>query len=77
MVAYNGFSVLGEVGGEIVNPRKNLPRAAILGVLVVVSLYLLINWVYFMCSGSLESHSPSMLLPMRCPFFSEAKALSG
>ena len=46
MVAYNGFSVLGELGGEIANPRKNLPRAAIVGVLVVVSLYLVINWVY-------------------------------
>jgi APA family basic amino acid/polyamine antiporter len=51
MAAYNGFSVLGEVGGEIVNPRKNLPRAAIFGVLVVVSLYLLINWTYFHVLG--------------------------
>jgi basic amino acid/polyamine antiporter, APA family len=58
MVAYNGFSVLGELGGEIVNPRKNLPRAAILGVLVVVSLYLLINWVYFHVLGfSRVAHS--------------------
>lgn len=51
MVAYNGFSVLGEVGGEIVNPRKNLPRAALFGVLLVVSLYLLVNWVYFHVLG--------------------------
>jgi APA family basic amino acid/polyamine antiporter len=58
MAAYNGFSVLGEVGGEIVNPRKNLPRAAIIGVLVVVSLYLLINWVYFHVLGfSRVAHS--------------------
>lgn len=68
MAAYNGFSVLGEVGGEIVNPRKNLPRAGISGVLVVVSLYLLINWVIFISSDSLESHIPSTLLPMRCSF---------
>jgi basic amino acid/polyamine antiporter, APA family len=51
MMAYNGFSVLGEVGGEIVNPRKNLPRAAIFGVFAVVSLYLMINWVYFHVLG--------------------------
>jgi APA family basic amino acid/polyamine antiporter len=58
MVAYNGFSVLGELGGEIVNPRKNLPRAAIVGVLVVVSLYLLINWVYLHVLGfSQVAHS--------------------
>ena len=58
MVAYNGFSVLGELGGEIVNPRKNLPRAAIAGVLVVVSFYLLINWVYLHVLGvSRVAHS--------------------
>jgi basic amino acid/polyamine antiporter, APA family len=58
MVAYNGFSVLGEVGGEIINPRKNFPRAAIIGVLVVVSLYLLINWVYLHVLGlSRVAHS--------------------
>jgi APA family basic amino acid/polyamine antiporter len=58
MVAYNGFSVLGELGGEIVSPRKNLPRAAIVGVLLVVSFYLLINWVYLHVLGfSRVAHS--------------------
>jgi APA family basic amino acid/polyamine antiporter len=58
MAAYNGFSVLGEVGGEIANPRKNLPRAALFGILLVVSLYLLINWVYFYVLGfSRVAHS--------------------
>jgi basic amino acid/polyamine antiporter, APA family len=58
MVAYNGFSVLGELGGEIVNPRKNLPRAAIVGVLVVVGFYLLINWAYLHVLGfSRVAHS--------------------
>jgi Amino acid permease len=47
MAAYNGFQHLGLVGGEVLNPRKNLPRAAILGTSLVVALYLLVNWVYF------------------------------
>lgn len=51
MFAYNGFSALGMVGGEIVSPRKNIPRAAILGVLVVVGLYTAINLVYFRILG--------------------------
>lgn len=51
LVAYNGFSVLGELGGEIVDPRKNLPKAAIAGVLLVVCSYLLINWVYLHVLG--------------------------
>jgi APA family basic amino acid/polyamine antiporter len=47
MAGYNGFQYLGIVGGEIVNPQKNIPRAAILGLLSVVALYLLINLAYF------------------------------
>jgi APA family basic amino acid/polyamine antiporter len=47
MAAYNGFQQLGWVGGEIVNPQKNIPRAAILGVLSVAGLYVLINLAYF------------------------------
>src|SRR5664279_3713252 len=47
MAAYNGFQNLGSVGGEVINPSKNLPRAAILGTSLVIALYVLINWVYF------------------------------
>jgi len=47
MAAYNGFSLLGNVGGEILNPEKNLPRAALFGTSLVIVLYVLINWVYF------------------------------
>ena len=47
MAAYNGFQNLGAVGGEVLNPKQNLPRAAIIGTLLVVALYVLINWVYF------------------------------
>ena len=47
MAAYNGFQHLGSVGGEVVNPKRNLPRAAILGTSLVIALYVLINWVYF------------------------------
>jgi basic amino acid/polyamine antiporter, APA family len=51
MMAYNGFGILGHVGGEVLNARKNVPRAAILGTSLVVSLYVLINWVYFRVLG--------------------------
>ena len=47
MAAYNGFQHLGSVGGEVLNPRKNLPRAAILGTSLVIALYVMVNWVYF------------------------------
>jgi basic amino acid/polyamine antiporter, APA family len=51
MAAYNGFSNLGQVGAEILNPRKNLPWAAIGGTSLVISLYVVINWIYFHVLG--------------------------
>ena len=47
MAAYNGFQNLGAVGGEVLSPKQNLPRAVILGTSLVIALYVLINWVYF------------------------------
>jgi basic amino acid/polyamine antiporter, APA family len=51
MYAYNGFQHLGCVGGEIINPQRNIPRAVISGVLFVVGLFTLINLVYFRVLG--------------------------
>jgi len=51
MAAYNGFQSLGNVGGEVAAPQKNIPRAVILGTLMVISLYVLINWTYFKVLG--------------------------
>jgi len=58
MSAYNGFQGLGPLGGEVLNPRRNLPRAAILGTSLVIFVYLLINWMYFhLLSFSQVAHS--------------------
>lgn len=51
MAAYNGFSNLGAVGGEVLAPEKNLPRAAIFGTMLVVFLYALINAIYLHVLG--------------------------
>jgi APA family basic amino acid/polyamine antiporter len=47
MWAYNGFQDLGDLGEEVSRPEKNIPRALILGLLIVAALYLLANVVYF------------------------------
>lgn len=47
MWAYNGFNDLGSLGEEIAQPRENIPRAIIQGLLAVSCLYLLANLVYF------------------------------
>jgi APA family basic amino acid/polyamine antiporter len=44
--AYDGWSDVGFVGGEIREPARNIPRAFIGGTAIVVGLYLLIDMVY-------------------------------
>jgi len=58
MLAYNGFQLIGNLGGEIVDARRNLPRAVILGTALVVGLYSLVTWTYFHILGhSAVAHS--------------------
>lgn len=45
--AYDGWNNVGYLGGEIKNPKKNIPIALSLGTLVVMVLYLLINTAFF------------------------------
>jgi APA family basic amino acid/polyamine antiporter len=47
MWAYNGFNDLGDLGEEIVEPQRNIPRAIIIGLLTVGGLYLTANFTYF------------------------------
>jgi APA family basic amino acid/polyamine antiporter len=47
MWAYNGFNDLGDLGEEILQAQKNIPRAILIGLLTVAALYLLANVVYF------------------------------
>lgn len=46
LFAYGGWQTATFVAGEIREPRKNLPRALVIGVVGVVILYLLVNVVY-------------------------------
>jgi APA family basic amino acid/polyamine antiporter len=44
--SYDGWGNVAYVGGEIKNANKNLPRAIILGVGIVMTVYLLVNLAY-------------------------------
>jgi len=44
--AYDGWADVSFVSGEVRNPRKNLPRALLLGTGAVVAIYLLVNAAY-------------------------------
>lgn len=43
---YEGWLALGFIGEEIKNPQKNLPRALLIGISVVILIYLLTNTAY-------------------------------
>jgi len=44
--AFDGWNNVNFVAGEIKNPKRNLPRALILGTIGVTVLYVLINYIY-------------------------------
>jgi len=45
--AYDGWNNLSMVAGEVESPQRNIPRALILGTLLVVVVYVLANFAYF------------------------------
>jgi len=46
MFAYDGWIHIGNISGELKNPKKDLPRAIIGGLLFVMAAYILINMAY-------------------------------
>jgi amino acid transporter len=52
--AYDGWNNASMVGSEIKNPQKNLPRALIFGILLVIAIYLLTNFAYFYVLSAAE-----------------------
>ncbi|MTH51906.1 amino acid permease [Bacillus mangrovi] len=55
MFAYDGWILVGNIAGEMKNPKKDLPKAIILGLSAVMAVYLLINVAFLtvMTAGSL------------------------
>ncbi len=47
LFSYGGFHQVTWVGGEVRNPQRTVPRAIVVGVLLVVACYLAANWAYF------------------------------
>jgi APA family basic amino acid/polyamine antiporter len=44
--AYEGWNTVGFLGGEIKDPRKNLPLALFAGMMVIIGAYVLVNFTY-------------------------------
>ena len=48
--AYDGFADVSFAAGEVTDPQRTLPRAIVLGTIVIVSIYLLANAAYLYVS---------------------------
>jgi APA family basic amino acid/polyamine antiporter len=57
---YDGWEFLSWVGGEIKDPRRNLPRALIFGILLIIVTYLLANAIYlYALTPEQLAHTPT------------------
>lgn len=59
-IAYEGYEVIVQTGEEVRDPRRNIPKAVFLALLIVVPLYILVG---FACIGAVQppDGSPSYL----------------
>ncbi|GBG96743.1 APC family permease [Lactococcus termiticola] len=51
MFAYDGWIYVGNVAGEMKNPKKDLPRAIIFGLIAITLIYVFINAAYIRTLG--------------------------
>jgi APA family basic amino acid/polyamine antiporter len=54
LFAYGGWQTSCFVAGEVREPRKNMPRALLIGVAGVITIYLSVNYVYLRALGPSE-----------------------
>jgi APA family basic amino acid/polyamine antiporter len=57
--AYDGWNNLNMVAGEVEKPQRNVPRALILGTLLVIGVYALTNVAYFFVLAPAEAAGTS------------------
>ena len=68
LFAYGGWQTSNFIAGEIRDPRRNLPRALLLGVLGVIALYVSVNFIYVETltpSGLAASGTPASSVMLR------------
>jgi amino acid transporter len=61
MWAYDGFADLTFASGEVTDPQRNLPRAIIIGTVLIIAIYLLANAAYLYVSP-IEQMAQSRLI---------------
>ena len=62
LFAYSGFTYLNNLAGDVNEPQRTLPRALVLGMLIVIAAYALVNVAYLAAlghAGLAASHAPA------------------
>jgi len=69
---YGGYQQTINFGGDSINAKKNIPKAIFTGMIIVISLYLLINFAYFRAWG-LEGmrHKPALAATLASLIFGD------
>ncbi len=52
LLSYTGFNIIGELGDEIENPRRNIPLTIVIGLGIIIFIYVGIGWIV---SGSMTA----------------------
>ena len=58
---YGGYQQTINFGGEIENPQKNIPKGIFIGILLIVTLYLLVSYAYYRVIGFDELKNTSSI----------------
>jgi basic amino acid/polyamine antiporter, APA family len=75
LFAYGGWQSCASIAGEIKDPARNLPRASVLGVLVVIALYVSLNVAYLrVLTPAQIAESPALAADMAHSVGGEAGA---
>jgi len=75
LFAYGGWQSCASIAGEIKDPARNLPRASVLGVLVVIALYVSLNVAYLRVLTPVQiAESPALAADMARSVGGEAGA---
>jgi basic amino acid/polyamine antiporter, APA family len=61
MWAYDGFADLTFASGEVKDPQRNLPRAIIIGTILIIAIYLLANMAYLYVSPIEKMQSSKLI----------------
>ncbi len=56
---YGGYQQTINFGGEVENPQRNIPRGIFMGIIVIISLYLLVSYAYVKVIGFNELKTTS------------------